>query len=397
MWRKIITPGVFFIIAMGLFAQDPTVTMRFEQDETGVWISGYVGEVPLLKLPSDIEGYPIIGIYGGAFFDNWALTSVEIPRGMMYIANAVQNNGTGGYMGAFGSCVNLASVSMPSTLLHIGVLAFSRTALKSAVIPDLVKNISAGAFYKCKSLASVKLGKSVEYIGNNAFDGCPLKEASLPASIKHIDAEAFANCRSLTTVKIPASVKNLTIEEDAFRDCPLNSASVKLLAKYGYTHTVLETPKTAQDAFNRAYRFMEQGDYERAIADYTTFFKLEPKATLLYLDRGNAYYQNEEYDKAIEDYSTVLKNDPNVYSAYTNRGNANFMKRDYDKAIADFSEAIKLRSDETGAYFGRGSSFYMKGDYDKAVENFTQAQKLDPGNAAIRQRLEDAQRQQRAR
>jgi len=61
------------------------------------------------------------------------------------------------------------------------------------------------------------------------------------------------------------------------------------------------------------YSFREEdGDYDRAIADFTQAIKLAPKPAGLYLCRGRVYHEKGDFNKAVADYEQVLKAYPSA-------------------------------------------------------------------------------------
>ena len=89
-----------------------------------------------------------------------------------------------------------------------------------------------------------------------------------------------------------------------------------------------------------------------------------------YCDRGQAFLDKGEYDKAIADYTEAIKLDPKdamaCFVAYYNRGVAYGKKGDSEKAVADYTEAIRLDPYLVYAYVNRGLLYVQKGELDKA-------------------------------
>lgn len=121
-------------------------------------IVDYIGSESKLIIPSEIDGYRIVGIDEYAFTCNKYINEVIIPEGVETIAE-----------GAFKACNNLTSVSMPKSLVRINDRAFMFTALKSVDIPENVRTIGRCAFQSCKKLTTAKFGKNIKIIGYNAF------------------------------------------------------------------------------------------------------------------------------------------------------------------------------------------------------------------------------------
>ena len=74
---------------------------------------------------------------------------------------------------AFGKCVDITSVSIPSTVTSIGVDAFIMcSGLVSVNIPSGVTSIEEGTFEGCRKLASIDIPSGVTTIGSYAFAYC---------------------------------------------------------------------------------------------------------------------------------------------------------------------------------------------------------------------------------
>jgi tetratricopeptide (TPR) repeat protein len=89
------------------------------------------------------------------------------------------------------------------------------------------------------------------------------------------------------------------------------------------------------------WAYCGKGKHERAIADYFHHV-LAPYLKLAdaYYNRGNAYLDEGEYGRAIADYSRALELHPKFYYAYNKRGHAHFDTGDFAKASADFLHVI---------------------------------------------------------
>ncbi len=169
------------------------------------------------------DGLTSIGDF--AFYDCSALTSVTIPNSVIRIGiRTFANSG-------------LTSLTLPNSVTNIGNLAFSgcdnlssfvynlhvfahmpRSYSGAYTIPEGIESIAGGAFQSCHSLTSVTIPSSVTSIGGGAFYGCSyLTSIEFPNSVTSIEHEMFYKCTYLTSVTIPNSVTS--IGDRAFQYC----------------------------------------------------------------------------------------------------------------------------------------------------------------------------------
>jgi len=116
---------------------------------------------------------------------------------------------------------------------------------------------------------------------------------------------------------------------------------------------------------------MLQGIYE----------SITPGHALYYSDRGDDYLNSGNYDLAIAEYTRAIELDSSLAYLYYNRGLAYEQKGDYRSAILDFSQVIQMNPGEGEAYFERGFNYALNGDYELSVNDFTQAIELNPQDA----------------
>ena len=102
-----------------------------------------------------------------------------------------------------------------------------------------VSEIGVNAFYQCINLTSVTIPTSVTSIGDFAFSSCfGLTAITLPEGVTSIGDEAFSSCFSLTRITIPEGVTS--IGDYAFFCCEklssvILSGSIKTIGKYAFS------------------------------------------------------------------------------------------------------------------------------------------------------------------
>jgi hypothetical protein len=106
----------------------------------------------------------------------------------------------------FPGCINLKSVTIPSSVKIIENFAFWGSGIESITIPNGVTKVGDGAFMNCPNLKSIVIPNTVTEIGTAAFYGCKsLKNVVIPSSVEKIGYAAFGGC-DLHSLYIPSTV-----------------------------------------------------------------------------------------------------------------------------------------------------------------------------------------------
>ncbi|MCI9331218.1 MAG: leucine-rich repeat domain-containing protein [Oscillibacter sp.] len=127
----------------------------------GVAITGYTGHEERLSIPASIRGFPVYGIFEGAFKGCWSLIEVTMPDTIREIRR-----------NAFTDCVNLQKIHLSNAVPRLFAASFSGcTALREVNIPDRVEALPKGLF-KDAPLERVHIGKRLETLDTDSFGGC---------------------------------------------------------------------------------------------------------------------------------------------------------------------------------------------------------------------------------
>ena len=177
------------------FTDDNGFTYSFADSWENAAISDYKGTGKNIKIPADIQGYPI--------------TNIRIS--------------------AFEGCTDLESINLSecTNLQVIEISAFSNcTSLKSIDITGCSKleSIEMSAFEDCTNLREISLNRcnNLKTIGNNAFEGCSsliMINLSGLKSLEKIGIDAFENCSSLEKIDLSDCIKLIEIGFDSFVGC----------------------------------------------------------------------------------------------------------------------------------------------------------------------------------
>lgn len=207
----------------------------------GACISKATSEIKgVLIIPDSLGGKPVVKILSDAFIGHRNLSSVIIPESVTQI------------MGWAFSSTGLTNVTIPSTVEHIGVGAFSDCrSLVSINVEDENPNytsIDGVLFTKdlfellqypaAKEGSSYTIPNEVELIHNSAFvSNQHLNEVFVSNQVTTICESAFLECLNLKDVYIPA---NVTCIET-------------LALGYGLDHSDFGTPYKLSDVVIHCY------------------------------------------------------------------------------------------------------------------------------------------------
>lgn len=129
----------------------------------------------------------------------------------------------------------------------------------------------------------------------------------------------------------------------------------------------------------RALALAQTGEYEQAIADYTSALQINPSDANIYSNRAAIYLLLGAYDRAQADLNEALKLEPENPKVQYNQGALYLKQGANDKALEHFSGMISKSIGATKDVFGSRAVIYLKrGQINEALADLDQAIKLDP-------------------
>lgn len=274
-----------------------------------------------------------------------------------------------------------------------------------------------------KKNAKIAYNKAVESISSENYqDAISLLEASLSLYPDFTDAVV---ARAKVKVELGLIPEAITDFQELVIGQPSNGEYWFYLA---YLQFDADTNAVVLDWFNKsinlgyhepqAYYYSGLckylfGDYQGAIADYTSAVEKDNNYALAYHDRGTARrtlgdmqgalydyrlatgfkhdfpvaFNNMgsvkiilgDYEGAIQDYSVAINLDPSFAIAYNNRGAARFYMGETEEALLDFEQAIMVEENYVPALNNKASVFAKKNDFKEALSLFNQILET-PGN-----------------
>lgn len=145
---------------------------------------------------------------------NPELDVIIVPNGIRILGQSEK------YMTTMRGNLKIKRVSLPESLLVIGVSVFSDLPMLSeVVIPNSVEKIDKFAFSDCINLRKITLGNSIKEIGKGAFYECKIEEElNFPNSLEALGREAFYN-NNITKISFDGCKNNLFLGNRCFGSC----------------------------------------------------------------------------------------------------------------------------------------------------------------------------------
>ncbi|MBF4691958.1 leucine-rich repeat protein [Fusibacter ferrireducens] len=204
---KYATEGKEYVITDNHFIMpesEVTVSATFEASDfdfdasTGT-ITGYVGSMETVVIPSSISGVPVIAIGDDAFLDQSNITSVTIPSSVKTIGDS-----------SFNGCNFLTEITIPEGVTSMGSNVFTNCYnLQSIVLPESLTTIGVGTFYSDSRLKSIAWPASLTTIPSSTFSYCStLKDITIPEGVTKIEQSAFYHT-GFESITFPASLTTL--------------------------------------------------------------------------------------------------------------------------------------------------------------------------------------------
>jgi tetratricopeptide (TPR) repeat protein len=120
-----------------------------------------------------------------------------------------------------------------------------------------------------------------------------------------------------------------------------------------------------------------------AIVAYDKALLIAPGTPDILLARAATHSTNGDIDKAIGDYSTIIRGNPKHVEALSRRGWLFGSSKNYAAAESDINRAIKLQKKDPSLLQMRGLMHADKGDFVAAVADFTAALKLGANSPTV--------------
>lgn len=138
----------------------------------------------------------------------------------------------------------------------------------------------------------------------------------------------------------------------------------------------------------QAKSYINQGNFEQAIALCQQALKIQPKFYHAYVTLGNALYFQGKLEAAIRAYSQALNLHPNFAGVYGSRGTMYAKLEQIEQAIADYQKALELQPDFAVVHWNLGKIFQQQGQFEETIKSWKKALDLQPNLNGARSHIE---------
>lgn len=223
---------------------------QYTLSENKITIRKYIGSSSIVRVPAEINSYPVICLGKESFSNHLSLKKISIPSSITQIEN-----------GALWGCPKLASIDVNpenSSFCSIDGILFDKNTntlilhppqkhIKKTgyIVPDTVDTISSQAFAFCSDLEHITLPKNIKHIGDYVFQETPLNKIELPAGLQTLGIYPFINCTNLITIRISSQCKAV-INSDAIFEGEKADLTYWEYDKNGYLIALEGYPITSQ-------------------------------------------------------------------------------------------------------------------------------------------------------
>ena len=154
-----------------------------------------------------------------------------------------------------------------------------------------------------------------------------------------------------------------------------------------FNKDVQENPKSGYPYSWIAAIRLQNEEYGRALTAVDLAIKHLPKkdvdyVMLAYSTRASVYLHLEDTVKALNDYATALRIDPKRGAIYEERAQIYYEQKKYDLADADYRKMIELNAGDVMGYMGVGRNALDQNRLDEAIEQFNHVVKMEESYAS---------------
>jgi arylsulfatase A-like enzyme/Flp pilus assembly protein TadD len=155
-------------------------------------------------------------------------------------------------------------------------------------------------------------------------------------------------------------------------------------------------PHPAEAHVNLGLALAQLGRIAPAREHFAKAVELDPGNAEAHYNLGVVLFGEGKTEEAVDHFFRAVQLNPNHVEAHTNLSNGLLMMGKVEGAIFHAKEALRVDPDQIAAHYNAAIGLDYLGRYEEAIHHFQEVLRLDPTNAAVRQKLAEAQRKQQA-
>lgn len=124
-------------------------------------------------------------------------------------------------------------------------------------------------------------------------------------------------------------------------------------------------------------------DWKNEDSLWLSMAKTSPSSQTNHNNLGDYYDRQGDYQKAIEEFKTAIRLNPRYADAYNNLGTAYHHAGNDTEALKSYQKALELNPKIWQSYQGLGGIYYSENNLPKALENLEKASELAPREVEI--------------
>ena len=150
-----------------------------------------------------------------------------------------------------------------------------------------------------------------------------------------------------------------------------------------YTKFIKEHPNTKELYEGRAFVYIINKEYKKAITDFKKAYELAPQNTHYLFCCADCFGKLGQWDNALKEYKKILKIDDKDATCYLNMADIFSQKHSNRSAEKYYTKAIQLGKNDSTYYYRRAYFYYGIGKNDKALSDCDNGLKINSEDNCI--------------
>ena len=150
-----------------------------------------------------------------------------------------------------------------------------------------------------------------------------------------------------------------------------------------YTKFIKEHPNTKELYEGRAFVYITNKEYKKAITDFKKAYELDPQNTHYLFCCADCFGKLGQWDNALKEYKKILKIDDKDATCYLNMADIFSQKHNNRSVEKYYTKAIQLGKNDSMYYYRSAYFYYGIGKNDKALSDCDNGLKINSEDNCI--------------